>query len=839
MRWVFNHTALNPRCHNGLLILSVLLLTLDASAAESQTPEFNLKFLQGTTMSQDTPETLNTYLNGASIPPGEYSVDLHINNNRAPRQTVTFERNPNSGAVEACISQAQMMQWGLDIDRLIRAGTALTDTGLCPDWNTLIEHYNAQFNAQRQELHVSFPQALMSKEAQGYIDPQLWDAGITAGFIDYSLIGRSASINHVTSRYANAGLRSGLNLGEWRLRNESAYSLSNDQKSEFQNNRTYAQRDITSLQSQLTLGATYTSSQIFDSVRFKGVQVQTDENMLPESRRGFAPVVRGIAQSNATVEVRQNGFLIYNENVPPGAFEITDVYPSGSNGDLEITVIEADGQRTVFAQSFATLPQMVRRGMVRYSLAAGEYDNVQGGEHSPKLALAGLTYGLTDDLSVFGGVLGAEGFHAENLGVTKNTPYGAFSTNITRSNSKNDATPHTGHSLQLNYVKTITSTDTTFSLAGYRFSSDGYRTLSEHVADQSAARNTLPVGRTRARLDVTINQTLGNREYGSIYLSANEQSYWNLTGRTQQLNLGYANSWRSLDYSINATYSQYPQGSNYNNPSQLLFTVSAPLGESSRVRSYSTLTALKGGGYKAQTGISGALPSVNDTYYNAQFSHDSQNEKSGLLGIRATTPAARFNASYNQGRNSNSVTLGANGSIVSHAGGINLGQSLSESFALAHVPGAQAGTRIGNYSSVTVGNNGYAVIPSTRPYRYNWINLNTQDLTADIELENTMQQLIPRRGSITRSSFKTVTGRRVQMELVDASGKPLAFGSTVTNESGLPLAVVDPDGYALIMAEQRTGTVVVNHATRTCRGTFVLPPKSPDVRYEQIRLICH
>lgn len=790
-------------------------------------------------MSQDNPETLNTYLNGASIPPGEYSVDLYINNNRAPRQTVMFERNPNSGAVEPCISQAQMMQWGLDIDRLKREGISLTGAGLCPDWNTLIEHYDAQFNAQRQELHVSFPQALMSREAQGYIDPQLWDAGITAGFIDYSLVGRSGSTNHVASRYANAGLRSGLNLGEWRLRNESAYSRSDGQKPEFQNNRTYAQRDITSLQSQLTLGATYTSSQIFDSVRFKGVQLQTDENMLPESRRGFAPVVRGIAQSNATVEVRQNGFLIYNENVPPGAFEITDVYPSGSNGDLEVTVIEADGQKTVFTQSFATLPQMVRRGMVRYSLAAGEYDNVQGGEDSPKLALFGLTYGLTDDLSVFGGVLGAEGFHAENLGVTRNTPYGAFSTNITRSNSKSDVTTHTGHSLQLNYVKTIASTDTTFSLAGYRFSSDGYRTLSEHVADQSTTPDTFPVGRTRARLDVIINQTLGHRENGSIYISANEQSYWNLPGSTQQFNIGYANAWRSLDYSFNVTYSQYPQGSNYNNPSQMLFTVSAPLGELSRARSYSTLTAQKGGGYKAQTGISGALPTGNEAYYNAQLSHDSQSETSGLLGIRATTPAARLNASYNQGHNTNSITLGANGSIVAHAGGLNLGQSLSESFALAHVPGAQAGTRIGNYSSVTVGNNGYAVIPSTRPYRYNWINLNTQDLAADIELENTMQQVIPSRGSITRSSFKTVTGRRVQMELVDTHGKPLPFGSTVTNESGLPLAVVDPNGYALIMAEQETGTVVITHAASTCRGTYELPSKTPEVRYEQIRLICH
>ena len=35
---------------------------------------------------------------------------------------------------------------------------------------------------------------------------------------------------------------------------------------------------------------------------------------------------------------------MYSLNVPPGPFVIDDLYPNGSNGDLEITVIEVDGR---------------------------------------------------------------------------------------------------------------------------------------------------------------------------------------------------------------------------------------------------------------------------------------------------------------------------------------------------------------------------------------------------------------------------------------------------------------------------------------------------------------
>ena len=131
------------------------------------------------------------------------------------------------------------------------------------------------------------------------------------------------------------------------------------------------------------------------------------------------------------VEVRQSGYVLYRANVPPGPFQLTDIFPSGSNGDLEITVIEADGTRRVTHQAFSSLPLMLRKGRLKYSFAAGKYDGNQG--PAPNLISGSLVYGLTDNSTVAGGLQVSKDFQALNVGAGTNTPIGALSVDVTQS----------------------------------------------------------------------------------------------------------------------------------------------------------------------------------------------------------------------------------------------------------------------------------------------------------------------------------------------------------------------------------------------------------------------
>lgn len=126
----------------------------------------------------------------------------------------------------------------------------------------------------------------------------------------------------------------------------------------------------------------------------RGAMLASDEEMLPDSQRGFAPIVRGIAKSNAEVSVEQNGYVIYRTYVQPGAFEINDLYPTANSGDLTVIIKEADGSEQRFIQPFSSVPIFQREGHLKYSFAAGEYQAGNYDSGSPRFGQLDLIYGL-------------------------------------------------------------------------------------------------------------------------------------------------------------------------------------------------------------------------------------------------------------------------------------------------------------------------------------------------------------------------------------------------------------------------------------------------------------
>lgn len=134
------------------------------------------------------------------------------------------------------------------------------------------------------------------------------------------------------------------------------------------------ERDIRPLKSHLTIGETASDNGVMESNPYRGVKLASDESMLPQSQRGFAPVVKGIAQTNAVVTIRQNGSVIYQTTVPPGEFEINDLYPTSYSGDLDVQIEEANGTIRSFIQPFSAVPMMQRAGSLKYSIDIGKYN---------------------------------------------------------------------------------------------------------------------------------------------------------------------------------------------------------------------------------------------------------------------------------------------------------------------------------------------------------------------------------------------------------------------------------------------------------------------------------
>lgn len=99
---------------------------------------------------------------------------------------------------------------------------------------------------------------------------------------------------------------------------------------------------------------------MFDSFRFTGVSLISDDNMLPPNLRGYAPEVTGIAKTNAKVIISQQGRVLYETSVASGPFRIQDINEAVS-GELNVRVEEQDGGVQEFVVNTANIPYLTRR----------------------------------------------------------------------------------------------------------------------------------------------------------------------------------------------------------------------------------------------------------------------------------------------------------------------------------------------------------------------------------------------------------------------------------------------------------------------------------------------
>ena len=261
---------------------------------------FNPRFLA------DDPQAvadLSRFENGQELPPGTYRVDIYLNNGYMATRDVTFNTGDSEQGIVPCLTRAQLASMGLNMASV--AGMNLLADDACVPLTTMVQDATAHLDVGQQRLNLTIPQAFMSNRARGYIPPELWDPGINAGLLNYNFSGNSVQ-NRIggNSHYAYLNLQSGLNIGAWRLRDNTTWSYnssdsSSGSKNKWQHINTWLERDIIPLRSRLTLGDGYTQGDIFDGINFRGAQLASDDNMLPDSQRGFAPVIHGIARGTA------------------------------------------------------------------------------------------------------------------------------------------------------------------------------------------------------------------------------------------------------------------------------------------------------------------------------------------------------------------------------------------------------------------------------------------------------------------------------------------------------------------------------------------------------------
>ncbi|QRY76961.1 fimbrial biogenesis outer membrane usher protein [Pseudomonas sp. PDNC002] len=778
------------------------------------------------------------------IEPGTYNLEIVLNGTPVGPSDIVFVAGEQPGHAKACFSRLQLEQFGVKLDQLPEDKLS----GDCLDLASLIEGASASVDVGEQRLELSIPQAMLRHNPRGYVSPERWDRGVNAGFLDYNLSGYQNSSQGVAQQSAYASLNAGLNLGDWRLRQRSALNWGQEGKS-LQNLATFAQRDVDSLRSQLTLGDAFTDGDLFDSVSMRGVRLNSDDRMLPDSQRGYAPIVRGIASTNARVTIRQNGYIIHEETVAPGAFEISDLNPTSDNGDLDVTVTEANGQESHFTVPFSSVARSLRPGVSRYTFSLGQVRDLTYG-YSPYIAQGTYQRGITNSVTAYTGSTLTEGYASVLLGGVLNTEYGAFGADLTQSSTDLDGQNFTGRSVRISYNKVLQSTGTHFTVAAHRYSTDGYFGVDDALNAQDQLREygdeeggADAIRRARSRSEINVSQSIGR---GYLFVSGSVQNYWNDTGSDTQFQAGYNHSWNWGSASVSASRTQDAFGESEN---QVLLSVSLPIGKVGGNRPYltSSVSHSSSGASNMQSTLSGTAGKDGQINYGVTGAYDSPADSQGAASLSGNTQYrssfGTLNGSMSQGSDYRQVSAGIAGSVVAHPNGVTFGQTLGDSIAIIDAPGA-AGAQVTNASNVKLDGQGQAVVPYLTAYRVNTLELDPKGLSDDIELKSTAQDVVPRSGSVVMVKFDTVSGHALLIQSRQSDGSPLPFGASVYNEKNQEVGVVGQGGKIFVRVDGDSGklhVLLASEGSKRCSITYSVPATQAggkDASLETIDAVC-
>jgi outer membrane usher protein len=829
-----------PRAHPDRTLALALCVAgqlfhagLRAAEPDAGVVDFNPAFLQG-----GSRVDVSRFSRGNVVLAGEYLVDLQVNGKWVSRANVRFTPQAGSDVAQPCIEPSLFDRIGIDLQKLTEAARAELQAAprdTCLDIGRLVQDAAVKFELSTLRLDISVPQASMSHAPRDFVDPAQWDSGVPSATLGYNLNAyRSAAVGSSSTR-SHGDFLLGVNYGSWHLRQRSAVELVSGGGTQFQSIATYLTHDIPAIRSNLILGDSFTDGAVFDSFGFRGISLASSDQMLPESRREYAPVVRGIARTNARLVITQNGVTVLETTVSPGAFEINDLYATGYGGDLNVAIHEADGTEQNFIVPYSPMVQLLRPGIWRYTLTAGEVQQPST-TGSERFSQATLQHGISSLVTGYSGVVAANDYGAGLLGVALNTRVGAMSVDVAHARSRIDAVRQVhGETVRLGFSKLLRPTQTSITLAAYPFVSGNYHSLIEVQSLRQAAQAGVDlqgIRRMRRQWQIGINQNLPGR-WGNFFLSASLREYWGQDSTATQLQAGYTNQLRlagtRLSYGVTVAQQDNLRKGNHDRRVQMNFSL--PLGHSahSPLLSTSFMQDSTGdertrGGQEVLIGSAGERHQFNYSIAASQADGDSAYTANGQYRGAYTS----VSAGGSKGSGYSQQSLGATGGLVVHPGGVTLSNQLTDTFGIVEAPGAE-GARVTNSVGTVVNKSGYAVLPFLLPYRMNTITIDPEGAASpDVEFKSTSVLVAPRLNSVVMVRFQTVAGRAVLITVRMPDGEAVPFGASVVDAQGNEVGLAGQDGRIYLRGVAESGALTArwgDEPAERCTFDYQLPAK--------------
>lgn len=285
------------------------------------------------------------------------------------------------------------------------------------------------------------------------------------------------------------------------------------------------------------------------------------------------------------------------------------------------------------------------------------------------------------------------------------------------------------------------------------------------------------------------------------------------------MTLGYNVSYRSVNYSLNYSWSKTPY---YNDADQVVaFTIQIPfdrflpdswLNLSGSTTNHDNSTA--------SAGLSGSALADNNLNYSVYQGYTSQGSGvSGNASLDYKVRNGEYQAGYNYTGHTRQFNYSAMGGIVIHPYGVTLSQPMGDTLALVKADKADH-VRLKNNTGVYTDNAGYAIVPYVTPYRRNLLSLDTNALSDNVDILSDTRTVVPTQGALVLAQYPTRSGKKIMLNLITTQPVPFGAKASVSNDQQISQGIVDDYQRVYLSGAPEEGVVEVTWGSGSCLAPY-------------------
>lgn len=813
---------INKKLNRFLLLFNLSFLPFSVIAA-NDTVDFDLSTLQA----RGLPTTLNDYFRtGSKFSPGMSKITPFINGVEKKTMSVNFD---DQG--ELCLHREDLTTLGLK--------SIKSEDDRCIDLKS--QYQQAEIKLEPGQNKVDFVLPSDAIEDTNNLDINQYAVGGIGGMLNYDVLmmknhsktsnidtdnenDKSASnSNNINTFQSNT--EEGFNFNDWIIRSRQSYSSSGDSRS-LDQIYTYAQRTLPNYKTVMQTGKISVANSLFAIPQILGIQFSPESALMNNKESGAT--VTGIAQTQARVEVRQSGILIYSTQVPAGAFTLNRLPTINNTADLNVNVVEQDGATRSFLVPASSFTNSFSQQETSYSGAIGKIDQSDNDDiGSNELLTFNMSTPWGTRAMLNSGALLAQRYQSIAAQMSAGLANGLSLSG--RSILSSDARSQTKGmqnylSLSMPLVDRLSiNSSVTRQDSGYRDLTDGM----PHVDEDNDSIN------NRYKSQYSLGMGYSFEDLGSFNLSWSRVSMFSSDEPTSRMTAGWSKTFSNgTSVSMNAERDSGEDGN-----SMFYMNVSIPFGS---VRVGASMSRV---GDNMTRGVT-LDQTINERLSYSLAANKSSDSDVGALSanVHALPNYSQINLGYSRyGSENSTYTVGASGGVVATKQGVLFSPyPLQDTYAVVQIPGISGGEIETSQGPVWSNSQGYAVSSGMSAYGESRMVLETKSLPKNVDVSNGIQVAHVARGSVTNYTFNTVVSRRALIRIHLSDGKLAEKGSLIYDAHDNYITTVASDGTIFLIDSQLEQKLMLQTLSdQRCQVIFKLnEEQTTDKLYESYDAQC-